>query len=651
MTRLSFKNPFRSIHEFPPIQLPDFTVITGVNGTGKTHLLNAIVERAILVDVVSDPKEDVRLFDWNTLVPNDPGAFNIVSLYEIRDQFLQLADSASQRHIDKLNRWGDKYGVRERRKLTLLRQGKEYLSTAIYNPSQADEAWAQLEAIGQEIYTKMRADVHSDPLRSKHLDGLKSEIGLGVVAPEYGDFTDDLFGSSPVEWFRQSFGRLFLAYFELVNQNRIRKLQEQDGETPEAPSLSHEDFVAKYNEPPWDFVNDVLCSAGLDFDVDHPQGITTTSFAPRLMKISSGAEIKFGDLSSGEKILMSFALCLYHSLDTRQEVVFPKLLLFDEIDAPLHPSMARQLVNTIQDALVEKQGVKVILTTHSPSTVAVCPEESLYVMLPNKAGLHKSGKRQAISALTSEIPTLSISFSGQRQVFVESQIDAELLGKSYHALSSELGSERSLAFIGVGGRTPKGDANSGCEQVRRIVSTLAKQGNESVFGLIDWDSNNKTEGRVFVLAEGSRYAIENCLLDPLLVAAVAVSVNLKSMGPLVGLAVGEGLTHLSNMDQPKCQAIVDAVQERILGKTGGEKVVVNYLGGLRANVTRQYLTMNGHELEQKVKDAFPVLKKFHNPVALLKHVIDQVLAEHSGLAPIELKQAFQNILQYELHDS
>lgn len=429
----------------------------------------------------------------------------------------------------------------------------------------------------------------------------------------------------------------------------------REGETPESPPLSPEEFVAKYKEPPWFFVNRILREARLDFDIDYPTELSTTRFIPQLRKTTSGAEIQFSDLSSGEKILMSFALCLYHSLDRRHEVTFPKLLLLDEIDAPLHPSMSRQLVKTIRTALVKEQNVKVILATHAPATVAVCPENAIFVMRHDDPGLHKVGKRQAIAVLTSEIPTLAIDFSGRRQVFVESQMDAARYQELYQYLSPQLDSERSLTFIGVGGRTKRGDVNGGCEQVKRMVESLVNGGNESVFGLIDWDNANHPNGRVIVLAHERRYAIENCLLDPLLVAALAVYHDRKSLGPQVNFPEGKGYPDLKELSQEECQEMVGAVEKLVLqipvDGDLGDRLTIKYVGGLHVRVSTKYLRLEGHVLESAVMDVLPPLKQYHGPGRLLSKVISQVIREFPHLAPIELVEAFETILSFDLAEN
>jgi predicted ATPase len=45
--KLSFVKPYKSITSIPNIEIPDFVVLTGVNGAGKTHLIEAIENGSI----------------------------------------------------------------------------------------------------------------------------------------------------------------------------------------------------------------------------------------------------------------------------------------------------------------------------------------------------------------------------------------------------------------------------------------------------------------------------------------------------------------------------------------------------------------------------------------------------------------------------
>ena len=100
-------------------------------------------------------------------------------------------------------------------------------------------------------------------------------------------------------------------------------------------------------------------------------------FELKLINNFNQAKVKFSELSSGEKVLISLVFALYN---TKFDVEFPKVLLMDEPDASLHPSMTKQFLDVIQKVFVQDKGVKVILTTHSPSTVALAPEEAIFIV-------------------------------------------------------------------------------------------------------------------------------------------------------------------------------------------------------------------------------------------------------------------------------
>jgi predicted ATPase len=650
--KLSFQLPHLSIAEFPGITLPPFTLVTGVNGSGKTHLLRAIEAGRVQADIAPST-EHIRFFDWSNLVPNDTGEYQASSVYDQRDHILEWARQAREEERDKILQWKSRYGLSSSYRgsnLSLFRITDDGLRKWITDPEQANQAWSELQNIGTSAIGRMNKHVRNNiPLQEKFKQ-LQARFGVGAAALSIRDFEDEPFGWGTVDVFQQSFAQLFLTYFEQRRLNLLRRMDQMEGRQPPVPPISEKEFLEKHGEPPWDFVNRVLAEANLDFSIDYPVDHSITKFTPQLRKTSSGADLRFSELSSGERILMSFAFCLYYSLDERQALRRPKLLLFDEIDAPLHPSMSRQMMDTIQNSLVREQGVNVIMTTHSPSTVAVAPEEAVYVMHPESPGLHKVSKRQAIATLTSEIPTLSIDFDGRRQVFVESRYDAERYEKLYRYLAPKLSSERSLAFISVGQKKKAGDFASGCNQVKRMVDELTKCGNDSVFGLVDWDMQNKREGRVIVLSENIRYAIENCLLDPLLVGALVVHTD-TSWRSKVGLADGKGFIEFRDLTDQECQRIIDNVERMVLKKGEdqefGDRQQVFYEGGNTGLVSTEYLRMEGHQLEECVKEALPVLKRFHKSGEIHLKIIDSVILEHKHLVPVELTDAFRQILNFE----
>ncbi|MDV6347347.1 hypothetical protein R2083_07445 [Nitrosomonas sp. Is35] len=80
--RLIYQRDYRSIAQFEPIELQPFSVLTGINGAGKSHLLEAIENGSIYIEGIlpnqpNQPNENkqIRLFSWGGLYPQSAGLF------------------------------------------------------------------------------------------------------------------------------------------------------------------------------------------------------------------------------------------------------------------------------------------------------------------------------------------------------------------------------------------------------------------------------------------------------------------------------------------------------------------------------------------------------------------------------------------------
>ena len=658
--KLTFKSRYLSLQELPDTSLPTFTLVTGLNGAGKTHLLRAIESGAVGVDIAPDPRTDIKYFDWTSLHPNELQTVTSASLYQQRDQVLEWIQTSRREHDPALSDLLARYSVQRkwaRNPWDIGRASPSQLEAIINDEPTRDTFVAELRTLLKVTTNTINQHVNSqqNPALWAAVSGVAGGIansgGTFPVLIRESDFHDKHVSLGTADIFQQSLAQLFLAYFELQKLNRLNRMEIEDGRTPPAPYLPDEEFCTKHGLPPWDFVNRSLESAGLAFRIDHPIEWTTSRYVPTLAKVSSGVTMPFAALSSGEKVLMSFALCLYYSTDRRQIVTRPKLLLLDEIDAPLHPSMSRLLLNVITNTLVKDEGISVIMTTHSPSTAAVAPVGSLFTMKPEIPGLHAATRGQAVSLLTADIPVLAITFDGRRQVFVESALDAERYEKLFSNLRADIQHERSLVFVGVGSRSKNGDRDAGCAQVTRIVNELTQAGNISVFGLLDWDTKNRPTPRVHVVGYEERYSIENCLLDPLLVAALAIRED-RACGTGLGLTENESYNDLASLSPDRLQQLADVVQLRVLNLADatrlGEKLRVTYLRGLVLELSKAYLHHHGHTLEDLVKAAFPHLRKYHRSGDMLMRIIDPVVVEMRHLVPAALVSAMQGILNTEI---
>ena len=92
--------------------------------------------------------------------------------------------------------------------------------------------------------------------------------------------------------------------------------------------------------------------------------------------------IHFNALSSGQKVVFEL-ICYYFICEWDDLIGKLKIIILDEFDANLNPSLAEMYLRVIREQFCEK-GIKVILTTHSPSTVVeVNPEELYEVIIDN----------------------------------------------------------------------------------------------------------------------------------------------------------------------------------------------------------------------------------------------------------------------------
>ncbi|MEG1025849.1 MAG: AAA family ATPase [Flavobacterium sp.] len=585
--KLTLHQKFKSLDPFS-IDLPDFVVLTGINGAGKTQLLTAITQNQLIVlDENGSELNPKKYVTSQTLSPNE-------STIVTREQL-------------NANTQG-------------LWQGfSSYLENRKSNPNYSLE---------HHVFGQNAPQIKVIDKIAKSANKIRDELS-----------SDDFFNHYPLEdglqqtdVFYQNFSSLFKRYQDKFEDNEFRQYRNEVKGQSEITFLTKEEFEKKFGEAPWDFVNKIIHEANLDYHINSPSNSHRDApFELKLMNNYNGVEIQFGDLSSGEKVLMSLALALYNS---NFDIEFPKVLLMDEPDASLHPSMSKKFLDVIQQVFVEEKKVKVIITTHSSSTVALAPEESIFVV--NKSGIRieKVKKDTALKILTSGVPSFSINYENRRQVFVESPYDVTYYEKMYQQLSSYLIPEISLTFISSGeSRTDKnGTKISNCGQVINITETLRQAGNKFVSGIIDWDKTNISSETVKVLGNGSRYSIENYILDPLLIGALLLREKIVAK-EVLGLTQNETFIDLKNFSKERLQIIADYVTEKVsefVNPTDKTLNPVKLLNGIEINLPTWYLHHQGHTLEEQILKAFHQLNAIKKgkeevlKIEILNKVVDDI---------------------------
>ena len=188
--------------------------------------------------------------------------------------------------------------------------------------------------------------------------------------------------------------------------DHVRLTADKKKTLEEIERIVQDECNARFGDmPPWEAINEILESySDMNHELIEPPKINfseyrtdQTSFPVVIKEKSTNTRINPEDLSSGETVLFALALSVFRE---KLSSFLPKVLLLDEIDATLHPSMIRNLLRVIDEIFVKKR-TKVILATHSPTTIALCEEESIFVIDRKDSELiKKQSKKEALFNLT-----------------------------------------------------------------------------------------------------------------------------------------------------------------------------------------------------------------------------------------------------------
>ncbi len=349
------------------IDLPKFTVLTGLNGSGKTQLLDVIAGHK-----VRSPFESQILHRGN----HSNQEFTEVGSLKIGE--------------------------------TLITQNLIlYVNGSSLIPDESGQIISS-EDLYKEYALQKTYPVFEPNSLAKNLAKRRNSLPTTLTID---DFKEGLKINELVKvthLFQGGFSGLINRYATLYDDNKYTFFKEGEIGIKDR-GLTDKEFENIYGQPLWDELNLILGELGVDYRV---KGVDMLEFRRGdtytfLLQSTNGNMINLTDLSSGEKVIFSLFFAMHNA---KYELGLPRVLLLDEPDSSLHPQMSGQLIDFLQNILVGKNGLEVIMTTHSPSTIALCPEESIYVVSKTGDFIQKANKDEALKILTVGIPNLSIDY-------------------------------------------------------------------------------------------------------------------------------------------------------------------------------------------------------------------------------------------------
>lgn len=589
--KIEILDTFKSVAPFTWDNIPSLSIITGLNGAGKSQLLELIRAKPDIVqtdDSIIYKPDDITF--WNS----DGGRFPNAHSFQLFDLIAFAATLKS--FSDPL---------------------KKVLKVTVPNERVREREELQMKNALNQSNIKI-AGREAEIIQLIELSSGKAFINLGFEEVMY-HFPEQLFLDSD-NISNDRIETLFYMY-------HFRKsVDERDGKN-----------MIEYPTPPWDLLNQVFEISNLPFEIDNPTYIKIDfdvnkldtffkldpnyTYSLKLTHKILNKTIDFKDISSGEKTIMSLAFLHYYA---QKKKSYKRLLLLDEPDAHLHPSLAKQFLEVVDKFLIKQYGAKVIMTTHSPSTVGLCDEDSIFIMSKNPTKIEKQTRSNAINYLTSGVPTLSSVIDNRRYVLVEDKEDVTFYTRMYNLYSKEISEEISLVFIPVSAK--KINKSGGCTVVREWTKKLRKEGGLNlVKGIIDRDKSNSPEDGITVL---KRYSMENYFLDPVIIAGFLIHHGLithidsihfpnKDCNKLQILSVNDlqkVADHIINTVQISFTATVDSmnigrsaeniIADNTLSSAELSKVQIEFVNGKIINYPKWVIDRRGHDMEEIYRKLF-----------------------------------------------
>lgn len=485
---INFQGKYKSITSFNWTEIPSFVVITGPNGTGKSQLLDLI---------------------HNTII-NKSGTTERVSI---------IGKSIKPNEV------------------TLLKGEWQLQNTSHVN----------LSNIQQQM------DAHYSNFKGGNYRQIKdNQIHIFSACQEIIRKTGKQFNQISKEEFYENFPEILIEQESQLSQKigevfynyRLSEIELL------ANKIKEENIKIEIGEKPWVVLREIIRESKLPFEINDPStNGFRDGFQLKLTHQILNEEVNFNDLSSGEKVLISLVFYLYNS---QEKKLFPKLLLLDEPDAHLHPSMSQQFLNVVKNVLVDKFGVQVIMTTHSPSTVMLAPNDSVFEMSRVEPRIAKSpSKNHSVSLLTAGLVYVG---EGTKYFLVEDNDDVSFYSFVYNQLTLEniINADIPLVFISASTK----DKSGGKDAVQNWVTKLQESGIVNIIhGLIDADSGNIPSDGVYKI---DRYSIENYLTDPIIVYAALIDKEVNPIIDGVNFSVGEEYK-LKSLSAGILQKVADSI--------------------------------------------------------------------------------------------
>lgn len=386
--------------------IPDFAIITGINGSGKSQLLKYL---------------DRILCGWKN---------ERVFFLRANDQFSVAVDSSYVLPLYEDKQYD-----------TYINHLKEIYHRKEKKPQVETQSTDANEVDNENNPHTLKTDSFLEKLTSKFQSYLITRNTIEIpndseIKIFISNYISTLINKMKISDPKNFFSILFHAY---KNKN-----PNQEGN-----ALSQE-------KTPWDRVNDIFkyYKFGHRIEMTDEKGPRTQLFEWKIKRVLDGKEVHFDDLPSGEKVIFSVISWQYSFNDKHLSDNKVKIMLLDEPDKHLDPKLCKLFYNVVYEELVVKSNIQVIMSTHRVDTVALSPNESnkkvgIYTIVRTEKDFYieRCHKLRAMFRMTHNLRSLT---NFRTKVYVEAPDDARFYGNIYQTLMNYCNEQREKQSFELG---------------------------------------------------------------------------------------------------------------------------------------------------------------------------------------------------------
>lgn len=584
--------------------------ITGKNGVGKTRLLQSIVNGSASVTI-----DDVEINNAQVSLLNMPEERPQILTNNTQSQFASNLAKSILSIIDKCS-------------------NIENIPTTAYCHMGNSIGMSDSEEINLKDIVERAEKTLNKPFTH-----------IGVEELELSIILNKEIINGKTNWSPINLSQLVSNYHQAFNKNLFLKfMHSQDHKT----SFIDDDAIKLYlgEHDPYHYFNEIIEKLfRRKYSVTPPSDkISSWDYSPNLVLNSSGEKIVVDDLSSGEKIIFWLAEKIFINSYSSNKYAFRNrtIILIDEPDSHLHPQMIVDFYDCLK-VLSQSLNLIFIFSTHSPTTIALCPTDKIVNIFHNISNNSYSAtnisKDNAISELLDGVSQISINPVNNRQVYVENVNDHTIFEFIFNQIknrSSRIDRHINLSFVSAGKKFSEselkkilepsikdndeieriiqrinGDGN--CQQVIGMVQNLRENGNLTVRGLIDWDKKTRNHSSdIKVLAKNRAYSIENLVYDPLGIFAHYAKNLIEHEDFKYDKEKYDSWTEVIT-DDTLLQNIIDNVTKRILCRENAKNYNIEYLNGKVFSGDQEFFIpkddKNGHDFADEILKHYPAIKR------------------------------------------